>query len=329
MQIKVKRPGLLSTLQDLGRRGYQKYGVIVSGAMDTRSLRLANLLAGNAEGEACLEMTMSGPELELPAGLTLAITGGDFSPQIEGVPLPMNRPVYIKKACLLQFLRPRRGCRGYLAVRGGFAVPEVMGSKSTYLRAGLGGFCGRALERGDLLPLQGAAAFSRRGWRENQPCFSAPAWYIPGICPPAGEAELQVRYVRGAQWDAFAEMSQDAFRQQAFSVTNQSDRMGYRLEGENLRLREPLEMISEAVAFGTVQVPPDGNPIILMADRQTAGGYPKIAQVILADLPLLGQTSPGKKLRFSEVSLAEAQHIYRMQETALQALRRALAWKSA
>ena len=325
MQIKVERPGLLTTIQDLGRRGYQKYGIIASGVMDSWALRVGNAVVGNKLEEAGLEITMSGPVLELPAGLFFSLTGGDLKGEIEGVPVPMWRPIHVKKKCQLRFGRPILGCRSYMTVSGGFNAADVMGSKSTYLRAGLGGFQGRALQKGDILTI-GTPLISEGKWHEKNAFFSAPGWYVPECYVSIATETVSLRYTVGGQWDSFSKSSQQNFSTAVFSLSNHSDRMGYRLSGPKLMLKEPLEMISEAVAFGSVQVPPDGNPIILMADRQTAGGYPKIGQIILVDLPKTGQLPPGSKICFSEVSLQEAETLYLKQEKIYKDLLRSIAW---
>lgn len=325
MKLQVVKAGPMTSLQDMGRTGYQKSGVLVNGAMDTWSLRLANLLVGNAQGEAALEMTLQGPELILPAGLIFALTGADMSPSLDGVPVPEGRPILVLQESHLRFGICRRGCRGYMAVSGGFDVPVVMGSKSTYLRANIGGFEGRALQAGDRLPVGSPSALLQKltahlPSRASQKVFAAVSWFIP-------EDFLfdasPVRATKGLQYDWFTEESCQAFFSKPFLVTMQSDRMGYRLQGEKLALREPREMISEPIAFGAVQVA-DGNPILLLADRQTTGGYPKIAQVVLADLARIGQRIFDTQIQFSLVSLKEAEALYLKQEACLQELAAAI-----
>lgn len=325
MSITVLRAGLLTTLQDLGRNGYQKYGVIVGGAMDNYSLRIANILTGNEENAAALEMTLTGPSLQFEQDTVIAITGGNLSPTIAGSPVPMWRPVTIKKDSILDFGPCRSGCRAYMAVSGGFTIPKVLGSNSTYLRAGIGGYEGRALQGGDILPVgqpliqPGTVTFPAR--------FSAPQWYAGKTPVSAAGKPVSVRVLRGGQFNQFSPASQQALFQDEFRVTPRSDRMGYRLSGPALTVSEPRDMISEAVSLGTIQVPPDGNPIVLLADRQTTGGYPKIAQVVLADIPRIAQSKPGTSLRFQEVSLDEAESLYLENETGIRQVRAAIEWK--
>lgn len=331
MSIKVLRPGALSSIQDLGRRGYQKFGVIASGAMDPYSLRIANLLVGNDEGEGALEITLTGPSLQMEKGALFAITGGDLSPAVNGEPVPMWRPVRLEQDSTLQFGACRSGCRAYVAVAGGYDIPVVMGSKSTYLRAGLGGFQGRALKAGDMIsvlpPTEQADRLMKQCVKQSRSgSFVFTSWYA-GTRQLFPNSRHTIRVLRGTQYGHFSNESTQKFWSSPFTVTPQSDRMGYRLSGPALTLTEPLEMISEAVTFGTVQVPPDGNPIILLADRQTAGGYPKIAQVAMVDIHLVAQSKPGNEIRFQEISVAEAEKLYIRQEQDMQNLKAAVQLK--
>jgi antagonist of KipI len=330
MNIEVLRPGLLTSIQDLGRYGYQKHGVIVSGSMDSYSLRLANLLVGNAEGEAALEITLIGPSLRIDQDVLLAITGGNLSPTVAGVAIPMWRPVYLKQGSILKFGECKTGCRSYLSIAGGYQIPEVLGSSSTYLRAGLGGFQGRALKKGDVLQSKSPHEGSLKILQQLAPqsslaSFVSTAWYVGRGHIPQDSRHITIRMMRGRQFDQFDEQSIEQLLHSAFRVTPQSDRMGYRLSGSSLKLANPKEMISEAIALGTVQVPPDGNPIILLADRQTAGGYPKIAQIAAVDVPVVAQSKPGANIWFQEISLAEGERLYLAREAAVKQLKTVIA----
>lgn len=314
--LKIIKGGLQTTVQDLGRVGFQKYGVIVSGAMDPFAHRMANLLVGNAEHEVTLEIAMVGPVIEFQEDAFISLCGGDLSPEIDGLPAKMWRILSVNKGSILKFGAPRNGCRTYLAIAGGISVPLIMDSRSTYLRAGIGGFEGRALKAGDELktvPLSPelAAALSKAADQEVE-------WQIPAT---RYFTEPIVRILRGRQFHLFNEDSQKRIFTDAFSVSSDSDRMGYRLQGIRLSLAQPKELISEAVAFGSIQVPSDGNPIVLLADRQTTGGYPKIGQVASVDLPLIAQLKPGDRIRFKEISLEEAQKIYIDQEQQIRQLK--------
>ncbi|KZL91631.1 biotin-dependent carboxyltransferase family protein [Clostridium magnum] len=329
MGITVINPGLLTTIQDLGRYGYQKYGIIVSGAMDTYSLRLANLLVGNKEGEAALEITLMGPSLEIEKGTLLAITGGDLSPTINGESIPMWRPVYLHEKSILKFGACKSGCRSYLAVAGGYDVAEVMESKSTYLRAGIGGFQGRGLQKDDVLEFKSPREESLNiienlSKKHSANFFSSTLWYLRKKSVIKDSQNIKIRVIRNRQFDQFSLDSKKQFLTCSFKISHQSDRMGYRLQGPAINLEKPLEMISEAVALGTIQVPPDGNPIILLADRQTVGGYPKIAQIATVDISKVVQSKPGDRISFEEISLEEAERLYIEREKYIQNLKIAI-----
>lgn len=316
----IHEPGMLITIQDMGRIGSQKYGVIASGSMDTWSARIANLLVENPETEAVLEMTFLGPKIEFTENTLIAVTGGDMNPMVDGIPLPMNRPVYLRKNTILEFGFASEGCRTYLAVQGGFNVPFVMDSKSTYLRAQLGGYQGRALKAGDQLPLSQASptVFSSFAEKNLIDSFWAPGWSMGKTRLPQSGETVDIRVTPGPQIDWFTPEALKKFLSEPFEITQESDRMGYRLSGNILEKSRVEDMISEAIGFGSIQVPPDGNPILLLADRQTTGGYPKIAQIIQADLPLVAQLSPGFSVTFRMISFNEAESSMVMKEMDLE-----------
>lgn len=331
MSIRILHPGLLTTVQDKGRFGFRRQGVIVSGAMDGFAQRMANLLVGNEEYEGVLEVTLIGPSMLFEADMLISVCGGNLSPAIGGIPVPLWRPVYIKAGETLKFGACRQGARAYIAIAGGIDVPNVMHSKSTFLRAGLGGFDGRALKAGDLLrhgtpsveAVHYAEGCSKR-WGPRP--FYAAEWFPGNGLLPAYAANPVVRIMRGRQFGQFTEQSKKLLFACEFKVTPQSDRMGYRLQGPVLERNESdrLESISEAVSFGTIQVPPEGNPIILMADSQTIGGYPKIAQVATVDLPVLAQVKPGEAVSFAEISLQEAERLYIRRERDIMMISKAI-----
>ncbi|MFZ7102133.1 MAG: biotin-dependent carboxyltransferase family protein [Peptococcaceae bacterium] len=297
--MKVISPGFLSTFQDLGRFGYQKYGMPVAGAMDEYSLRVANLLVGNREGEACLEITLLGPSLEFTAESVIALTGADLGAALNGRKLPLWQTIHLHKGDRLEFGGIKAGCRTYLAVAGGFNIPEVMESKSTYMRGKMGGYQGRALKKADevSIPLPSREALRRVNSK-------VPEEYLYNFTGPE-----PVRVVLGPQDAAFSKEGIMTFLNSSYQVTNQADRMGYRLKGPKIEHRSSPDIISDGIAPGAVQVPGEGMPIIMMADRQTIGGYTKIATIISADLPKVAQAKPGDALRFQAVSLAEARQI--------------------
>lgn len=323
--MRVAKPGLLTTVQDTGRHGFQKYGVVVGGAMDAFALRAANLLVGNAEEAAGLEITMLGPELRWESSALISVCGGDLSPSLDGVPIPLWRTVYAPKGSVLRFGARKEGCRAYLAVAGGLDVPVVMNSRSTYLRAGVGGHRGRPLREGDRIGIGAWSARSRsllqRFAGSEKEAVAVSPWYVSAAMRPGYSPEPTVRVVESAERSWFDAESAFRFYHESFTVLPQSDRMGYRLSGPRLQARRKQQLLSSAVAFGTIQVPADGNPIVLMADRQTTGGYPRIAQVITTDLPVLAQVPLGGKIRFRPVSLEEAQQRYVDRERAIETLK--------
>jgi len=327
MALTVLKPGLLTTIQDLGRIGYQKHGMMMSGAMDSVSLRIANLLVGNEENEGALEVTLAGPSLRFEEDTLIAITGGNLSPAINKKAIPLSRPISVRKGSVLTFGPPKYGCRSYLACAGGFLLPKVLRSMSTYLRANLGGYKGRALEQGDVIKLKTPSQLGKK-LMHSLPLpvgkdYKASRWEVNrGFKPDSSQHE--VRLIKGPHFSDFTKSSQEALWNQAFNISSQSDRMGYRLTGDPLILEKPLELLSEPVTFGTVQVPPNGEPIILLADRQTIGGYPKIAQVAAVDLPTIAQTKPGESLLFKEISLEEAEKLFLVQEREINQLKASL-----
>ncbi|MDB5999158.1 MAG: carboxylase [Rhizobacter sp.] len=328
MIIDVVKPGLFSTFQDLGRIGYQHLGVPVSGVMDEVSHRVANLLVGNDEAEATLEITLLGPTLRFKQGVWMALCGANLSavlvaPEADaasGVAVPLATPTWIEAGHTLQFGKRRSGLRTYLAVRGGFDVAPVMGSRSTHVRGGIGGLDGRALRKGDLLSLR--AADDAASHAEPAPLSHAVSQALHSLCDT--EIGAPIRVTTGREWAHFTPEAQAAFLSQPAVVSAQSERMASRLQGTVLTRCIEGDMLSEAVAFGTVQVPPEGLPIVLMADRQSSGGYPRIAQVATVDLPRLAQVMPGESVRFERVELAAAQRLLLQRSRHFAALRSAL-----
>jgi antagonist of KipI len=307
MEIKIIRSGMLTTVQDRGRRGHRASGVPLGGAMDAFALRVANLLVGNPDGAAALEFALVGPTLEFSADTIVALGGGEF----EG--MPVWTPRAVRAGERLELTACRRGCRGYLAIAGGIDVPPVLGSRSTYLRAGFGGLNGRVLREGNVL----AASTVTRRVNESE------HWRIDERILPPYSAHPTVRVLRGAQAAEFG----DTWLTADFKVSPQSDRMGLRLTGPALRRATAADMVSMAVAPGTVQAPPDGQPIVLMAEAQTIGGYPQLAHVIEVDLPLLAQVRPGDTVRFAETTLTEAHRLRAAREHTLAMLHEGLAQK--
>ena len=290
----IRQPGPLSTVQDLGRTGCQSLGFPVSGAMDTRALRIGNLLLGNPENAAAVEMTMAGMTVEFTSAAIIALTGADMAATLNGEPLPPWTAVYVHKGDTLACGAAVTGLRGYLCVAGGIDVPEVLGSRSTSLKVGLGGFEGRKLKAGDWIGYFGAL--------EN----TAGRSYTPDTYPDS----VVLRAVPGPQDDMFTEKGLDTFFGSVYTVTPESDRMGIRLDGPAIETKKTSDIISDGIGPGSVQIPASGKPIILAADRQTTGGYAKIAAVCSADLWRLAQARPGTKITFERITLAAAQKLY-------------------
>ena len=316
MTIRVARAGLLTTIQDLGRHGHQHQGVPESGAMDTNAARIANLLVGNDDDAAVIEATLAGPTLVFERDTLLALGGADFGARLDGESLPPWRSRQARAGATLELGAARTGCRGYIAFAGGVDVPLVLGSRGTYLPAGFGGFRGRALRADDVIPL-GTSAGRRVGGA------SGPRAVAAASLPRYGHT---LRAIPGDHLERLSIGMREMMFGAQFIVSPRSDRMGYRLEGAVLDTSAMPELLSAAVTMGTIQLPSDGVPIVLMADRQTTGGYPRLGQVATVDLGAAAQLRPGDMVRFEEISLDEAQRLYLERERAVDALRRALGY---
>ena len=296
--FKVLKSGLQTTVQDLGRTGYQQYGISPSGAMDPYSLQMANLLVGNSLHEAGLEAVMLGPSLEALKDVSMAICGGNLQPMVNKKEVLMWKSFVLRKGDILSFGKVESGARAYMVFAGGIDVPLVLGSKSTFINGTMGGFNGRALEAGDTV-------YGRRVVRKNR--------FLHTDFIPLYKAQLEIRVILGPHLEKFHPDSIERFMSGEYTVSPQSNRMGYRLEGPELGHIGGADIISDAIPAGGIQVPSNGQPIILMAERQTTGGYTRIATVISVDLPLLAQAMPGTKIRFVEITIEEAQELYRKQ----------------
>jgi antagonist of KipI len=296
----VIKPGLLTTVQDLGRWGFQTFGVPVAGPMEVRSHRIANRGVGKADDAATLEMTLIAPELEFEADATIAIAGAEWTASVDAVEIEPGTATLVRSGSRLVFHERRRGARAYLAIAGGIDVPLVFGSRATHVVSRMGGLEGRALAAGDCLPV-GASTKSCHG-----------RWVPPPIALPDGGARL--RAMTGPQDDLFESGDLETLFSSRYEITANSNRMGYRLQGSGIRSRRGADVISDATVIGSVQIPPSGQPILLMADRQTAGGYPKIATVASADLPLAGQLAPGDWIEFVPCDRGEAREALLAQE---------------
>jgi antagonist of KipI len=299
----VVKPGWFTTVQDLGRYGYQRYGVPVGGVMDRRSFIIANRLVGNRDHDAALEITLKGPELLFETDSVIAVTGADLTPSVDGTAIPLWTSLLMKAGSALSFGARGAGARCYVAIAGGIDVPLVLGSRSTHISSRTGGLKGRALVQGDVL-LSGTPLPHQRMTVGRS---------LPERLRPIYSSTATLRILPGPQGDSFTEDTHIILTTHPYRLSSQSNRIGYRLEGPKLALVEAGEGISDGTAMGALQVPHDGQPILLMADRHTTGGYPKIAVVISADLHLAGQLIPGDTVTFTRTTLPEAQAVLEAQ----------------
>ena len=317
MSLRIHKPGLFDAIQDAGRYGYQHLGINPGGAMDITGMKLANALVGNDLNEAVLEMHFPAAEIVFEETALIAISGADFSAEINGEALPVLHPIIIQKNAVLKFRKNENGARVYLAVKGGYIAQTWLHSNSTHTKAKAGGFEGRALRKNDQLQLK--QPFTGV-FQENDQLFTVLHWSMNLAGFYLKDA---VRFIPGAEYHALNKSSQQKLETANFSILQQSDRMGYRLKGDVLSLQSPKEMISTAVPRGTLQLLPDGQLIVLMADHQTTGGYPRIGHVISAGFATLAQMRAGEKIRFQKTELAEAEALLLEQERNLQQLQNA------
>ena len=327
MAIEVLRPGPLTTVQDLGRRGHAAQGYPECGACDKYALRLANLLCGNAEGLAALEYTLVGPRLRFDAPTVIALAGARVEATANGAAVPMNAPVWLPAGAELELGPCVAGLRGCLAVRGGIAVPEMLGSRATDMKSRLGGLDGRALRAGDRVPVaeadgagETARELARRAARIRPDLFGpvVPLGWLEGRALPI------LRAVPGPQDDAFTEAGLRAFTRGIFAVSPDSNRMAARLTGPRVEARAGVDILSDGIVEGSVQISADGQPIVMLADHQTTGGYAKIATVLPCDIPALAQRRPGEPVRFRLVSREEGLAALRWERARLDAVREAM-----
>lgn len=313
MGFRVIKGGLLTTVQDLGRNGYQAQGFNVNGVMDRRAFRIANLLLDNPENEAVLECTLIGPTLEFTAPMIISITGGDFRPEINDEEVPMYTALYVAEGDVLKLGSARSGRSCYIAFSNYLKVPVVMGSRSTNLKCRIGGFKGRKLEDGDYIETR----ITRR-------------IYLPSFLSrtlPLKEYEenkATIRVILGPEEEVFSKKGIKSFLETEYTVGAEFDRMGMRLEGAYIESKRGSDIISDGIALGSIQVPSHGKPIILLADRQTTGGYGKIATVISVDLPKLVQRRMDDKIRFLAITVEEAQRLLLQEERELQDMRKTI-----
>lgn len=317
MSMEIRNPGALTTVQDLGRFGYMNKGFSVSGAVDAFSMRIANALVGNALGEAVLEATVMGPEILFRAPAVVAVTGADMTLKLNRLECPMNRAVTVHTGDTLTFGFAKSGCRAYLAIAGGMEIEPVLGSRSTNLRCGLGGFCGRALREGDCIRFaRKTESVPRMEKRVYEPGGEAFRMAVPADGIPV------LRAVKGPQEEYFTKRGLCTLTEAVYTVTNDSNRMACKLSGEPVEFVSGGDIISDGIVTGSIQVSSNGMPIVMLADHQTTGGYAKIGTVISVDIPIIGQRKPGEKVRFAFVTVEEAQKLYLQERKLLESLSR-------
>lgn len=293
MTFKVLNPGLFSTIQDAGRFSYQTFGFSPSGVLDYRAHKLANRLLGNDDDAAVLEMTLQGVVLKIQKDTVISTSGAKAAITIDDQPYDHGTAIKVLKGEILKIGKCEDGSRTYLAVSGGFDVPEILGSRSTHTRSGIGGFKGRTLKKGDILKSAGGE-------------FSDGLKKIKSF-----ENDNVIHIIPGQQYDRFGAEAQEKLFNAEYEITKDSDRMGIRLNGPGLHADGGHDVLSEPTQLGSIQVPKNGQPIILLNDRQTAGGYVRIATVALADIPKVVQKSPGEKLRFKKIDVDKATELYK------------------
>ena len=323
MNAAIIRAGFLTTIQDLGRKCFRQFGVSLGGALDQHALRVANLLVGNDELAAGLEITFGGLQVRFADDRIAAWCGGDFEARVDSTAIPAGHPFLLRAEEKLIIDRPQIGCRAWLAVSGGIDVPIVLGSRSTDLRGNFGGFGGRSLRDGDEIPLgqnsQRAQKLIEKPRQERIGRWKPPhAWSSPARRQPV------LRFIRGVDSNRFNSSTLQRITTETFAVSPDSDRMGVRFDAPELKREDDVDLVSEAVMPGGVQVPPAGKPILLLGDCQTIGGYPKIAHVITVDLPIAAQLRAGDQVCFREVSLADAHRIWLDRERDLTQFRQGL-----
>ncbi len=324
MSISIIKPGILDTVQDMGRYGYGSLGINCGGAMDRHAAALGNMLVGNAAEDAVLEMHFPGPQILFEQNALISITGADFNASLNDELLPRWTPLLVRKNTILHFPKWQWGSRTYLALHGGICADNWLGSYSTNLKAIAGGFRGRKLDKGDELTTRESLIYF--------PALLHPAKDLRKLRWTASTGDVYanpeiIRFVRGHEFSWLEESSQSAFLNERFVIHPFSDRMGYRLQGPRLNVSTRHELVSSGVSFGTLQVLPNGELIVLMADHQTTGGYPRPGHVITADLPKLAQLRPGQPVRFAEVSIDEAERRYFERHREIDILRSACAEK--
>jgi antagonist of KipI len=318
MSIQVIKAGILDTIQDLGRSGHQHMGINPGGAMDRYALQVANALVGNKPGEAAIELHFPAAVFHFTNPTLIAVSGADFSASINGDPVPHEHPILVSKNDVLQFQKPVTGARAYLAIAGGMKADEWLGSKSTHLKAGVGGYKGRSLQKGDEIFFHHTVRFATTRRYKVLPWKADMYW---------GDDGNEIFVLPGHEWERLSPGSQENFTTTAFMITQRSDRMGYRLANTLITVRTQEEIISSAVNFGTIQLLPDGSLIVLVADHQTTGGYPRLAHIISAHHSRVAQLKAGDPIQFHLIGQLRAEELWIKQQQHLLQLQNACTFR--
>jgi antagonist of KipI len=317
MSVTIQKAGILDTLQDLGRRGYQQWGVNPGGAMDRFSMQVANILVGNEPEEAVIEIHFPASVFLFNRRALIAISGSNLTPVVNGQSVPNNQPIWMNEKDILEFKKPVDGSRTYLSLAGGWDIPVWLNSKSTHLKLMTGGWKGRGLQKADQLPF-------KKQWDDTShnrrilPWKAGPDW---------GDEFNEIAVVPGREWPLLQEDAKKKFLEEPFLIRPESDRMGYRLAAKGMTMISSTEVLSTAVDFGTIQLLPDGSLMILMADHQTTGGYPRLAHVISAQLSRLAAQKPGDRISFCITDIDTAEKLWLKQQQHLQQLQNACTFR--
>ena len=326
MSITILKPGISSSIQDLGRWGLQQFGIPISGAMDEYAARRANILCGNEEQEPVIEITLHGAEIMFNEAACISLTGSGSMIYLNGIEIQYNRLVKLDAFSTLKFKPSATGCRSYLAIQGGLDIKKEMGSCSTFAASGIGGISGQPLKTGDIIPFSRKESFHKKANEINitKNGFAASTWIGVDLKEQQHNGIIRINICAGPEWYLFNEQLKSLFLNREYSISLKANRMGIQLEGPRLELTEKKEMISSAVTKGIIQITNEGLPIILMADAQTTGGYPRIARVCSADISTLAQCRPGDKVFFELISDEELSRIMNEKKKSLQQLKIAL-----
>ena len=319
MSLQIIKGGILDTIQDQGRYGFQHLGINPGGAMDRYSAQLANALLGKDFNSPVIEIHFPAPVILFQTETIICITGADFTPAINNKKIPVNQPVAVNKNTRLQFEKRKNGARCYLAILQHLDIEKWLNSYSTNLIAGAGGFKGRQLKKGDVLNFKNNFELKYLAAEKDHTLLP---WTIETF-----SSKKEIRFIKGNEWECLTDDAIKIFAESNYPISNNSNRMGYRLQGNALKVKEEMQLISSGVTFGTMQLLPDGQLIVLMADHQTTGGYPRIGHVISADLPLLAQCNPGDEIKFLAVEAAIAEQEFIQQQRDLQQIQTASGFK--